>query len=221
MTAMPSSTNPAYCIQIGPQRGDQNFDQLPRRVRVTRRAAAILLLCPPQRRPACRLSHLPFTVPCPAMTRPRAFRRWCRSSRLWPHRSAPRALSAPLMWRSSQPPRAPPRAARRRRGTRQVHPPEGAPATHPAGFPPAPPRSIEHARKPFYPFKIQPPLNERGVREKDHGNEGLPLQYYTLHMAVISLRDHLVRVPTSDTRTSITSDRRRSPCRQKSYPQLH
>ena len=27
MTAMPSSTNPAYCIQIGPQKGGQNFDR--------------------------------------------------------------------------------------------------------------------------------------------------------------------------------------------------
>ena len=35
-------------------------------------------------------------------------------------------------------------------------PPEGAPATHSAGFPPAPPRSTERAREPFYP-------NEGGV----------------------------------------------------------
>ena len=27
MTAMPSSTNPAYCTQIGPQKGGQNFDR--------------------------------------------------------------------------------------------------------------------------------------------------------------------------------------------------
>ena len=38
------------------------------------------------------------------MTRPRASRRWCRGSRLWPHRSAPRALSAPPTWGSSQTP---------------------------------------------------------------------------------------------------------------------
>ena len=31
-------------------------------------------------------------------------------------------------------------------------PPEGAPTIHPAGLPPAPPRSTEHAREPFYPF---------------------------------------------------------------------
>ena len=81
-------------------------NRLLRRVRVTRRAAAFLLLCPPQRRLASRLSYLPSTVPCPAMTRPRA-----SCCRLWPHRSAPRALSAPSMWRSSQPSRAPPSAA--------------------------------------------------------------------------------------------------------------
>jgi len=50
-------------------------NQPPRWVRVTRRAAAYLFLCPPQRRLASRPSHLPSTVPCPAMTRPRAFDR--------------------------------------------------------------------------------------------------------------------------------------------------
>jgi len=91
-------------------------NRLLRRVRVTRRAAAFLHLYPPQRCSASRPSHLPSTVPCPAMTRPRASRRWCRGFRLWPHRSAPRALSAPPMWRSSQPSRAPPSAASEKGG---------------------------------------------------------------------------------------------------------
>ena len=85
-------------------------NQPPRWVRVTRRAAAYLFLCPPQRRLASRPSHLPSTVPCPAITRPRTSRCRCPSSRLWPHRSAPRTLPAAPIWHSSQPPRAPPRA---------------------------------------------------------------------------------------------------------------
>ena len=43
---------------------------------------------------ASRPSHLPSTAPCPAMTRPRASRRRCQCSRLWPH-EAPRGRSRP------------------------------------------------------------------------------------------------------------------------------
>ena len=42
---------------------------------------------------------------------------------------------------------------------------EGAPATHFAGFPPAPPRSTERAREPFYPFLDPIPPSEGGVRK--------------------------------------------------------
>jgi len=47
-------------------------------------------------------------------------------------------------------------------------PPEGAPATRPSGFPPAPPRSTERAREPFYPF-LDPIPSMRGGVEKREG----------------------------------------------------
>ena len=78
------------------------------------RRAANTFLCHPQRRSAFRLSYLPPTAPCPAMMKLRAFRCRCQCSRLLPHRSTPRALSAPPMWRSSQLSHAQPRAAERR-----------------------------------------------------------------------------------------------------------
>ena len=45
-------------------------------------------------------------------------------------------------------------------------PPEGAPATQSAGFPPVPPRPTERARGPFYPiFRSNPPQRGGGAEK--------------------------------------------------------
>ena len=138
-----------------PQRhgnGSRGQHQLLRRVRVTRRAAAFLFLCPPQRRLASLSSHLPSTSPCPAVMRPRAFCRWCRGSRLWPHRSPADVGLFPTSPCTAE-------GCLKERATRQIpFPPWGAPPTHSAGFPPAPPRSTSRAGGAFLsPFRSNPP----------------------------------------------------------------
>jgi len=73
--------------------------------------------------------------------------------------------SAPQTWLSFRPPSAPPRAARWGTPRQVALKQRAALATHPAGFPPAPPRPTERARKDRY-LLLDPIPNEGGSKKR-------------------------------------------------------